>query len=166
MDQEALARLQATAIEHIGPHGEERLGERRRPHGVVALGKGQALRHRRTAILGIAAAGHQGADRVADLPARDAIPERDDLAGDLQAGNIGSTRRRRIAALALQDVRPIDPGRRDLDQHFAGRRMGRWPLAGRQHFRSAERLDLDGGHGTGMGGHMRRLPRLVTGRVL
>ena len=159
MDQEALARLQAPAIEHIGPDREERLGERRRPHGVVALGKGQTLRHRRAAILGIAPAGHQRAHGIADLPAGNALAKRNDLAGDLEAGDVGRARRRRVAALALQDIRPIDAGRGDLDQHLAGRRPRRRALAGCQHLRSAGLLDLDGGHGTGMGGKHVRAPQ-------
>ena len=166
MDQEALARLEPTAIEHVGPHREERLGECGRPYGVVALGKGQALRHRRAAIFGVAPAGHQRTDGIADLPACDAIAEGDDLAGDLQARNIGGPRRRSIAPLPLQDVRPIDAGRRHLHQYLAGRRLRRRPLAGREDLRSAGLLDLDGGHGTGMGGgHEWGSLGLATGRA-
>jgi hypothetical protein len=96
----------------------------------------------------------------------DAIAEGDDLAGDLQARNIGGPRRRSIAPLPLQDVRPIDAGRRHLHQYLAGRRLRRRPLAGREHLRSAGLLDLDGGHGTGMGGgHERGSLGLATGRA-
>ena len=48
------------------------------------------------------------------LPARDAGAERDHLAGDLEAGNIGRALRRRIEALALHHVGPVDAGGRTL----------------------------------------------------
>ena len=40
------------------------------------------------AVLRVAAADHERADLVADLPALHALAERGDLAGDLQAGDV------------------------------------------------------------------------------
>ena len=71
------------------------------------------------AIFGVAAADHQRHDLVAELPARHAGAERDHLAGDLEPGDVGRALGRRIEALALHHVGPVDAGGRDLDQHLA-----------------------------------------------
>ena len=78
--------LQPAALEHIGPDGEEGFGQGRRLDHRQARRAGQALRRRGRAVFGIAAAGHQGADLVADFaPAGHAGADRDDRARDLQA---------------------------------------------------------------------------------
>ena len=67
-------------------------------------------------------------------------------AGDLETRDIGRAGRRRIKALALHHIRPIDPRGRDLDQHFAfARARQRTPL-GHEHIRSAGRADRDRSH--------------------
>src|SRR3546814_16844330 len=55
--QEALARLQGRALEHVHPDREEGLRQAGRLLQREALGHRQALRGRRHAVLGIAAAG-------------------------------------------------------------------------------------------------------------
>ena len=82
-------------------------------------GTGSAVALVRRAIFGIAAADHQRHDLVAELPAPDARAERDHFAGDLEPGNVGRALGRRIVALALHHVRPVDAGGRDLHQHLA-----------------------------------------------
>ena len=82
-------------------------------------GTGSACALVHEAVFGVAAADHQRHHLVADLPARDAGAERDDLAGEFETGNVGRALRRRIEALALHHVRPVDAGGRDLHQHFA-----------------------------------------------
>src|SRR5690606_2659658 len=120
--QERLARHQPAALEHVGPHGEEVLRERR------CLEQGQAPRHRQCLadrghrVLRVAAAIGQRAHRVAHAQAADAVAERDDVAGDLESDHRRRARRRRVASLSLRDVGTVDAGPRHPDQHLAGRR--------------------------------------------
>ena len=85
-----------------------------------ALRDRQALLVRHGGALGVAAAGQQRADRIADRPAAHVRAERGDDAGDFETGNIGRARRRRILAEALQHVGAIDARGGDVDQDFAG----------------------------------------------
>lgn len=62
LHEQGLTRLQTAAVEHVAPDGEEGLGQRSRFDVAEALGHGQALRHRRDAVFGVAATGHQRAD--------------------------------------------------------------------------------------------------------
>ncbi len=151
MHQEGLARLQTPAIEDVGPDGEEGLGNGAGLGRIHAAGKGQALRRGRRAEFGIAAARHQRTGLIADLPAAYIGAQRHDTARDLQPRNVGSARRRAIAALALQHVGPVDAGGGDLDQHLTRARLGHRPLGGLQHIRSAKFGDLDDVHGVGYG---------------
>ena len=66
--EDRLARREPAALEHVRPHGEKRLGDRRGVDQVDSTRHGQALRSRGGAILGVAAARHQGADAIADAP--------------------------------------------------------------------------------------------------
>jgi len=113
-------------------------------HRVVLVGE---------AIFGVAAAAHQRHDAVPDFPARHAGTERDDLAGDFEAGNIRCAGRRRIAALALHDIRAIDAGGCHLDQDLtvAGRRH--CALFGHERLGSAGGLDANDGHAGRKVGH-------------
>ena len=54
------------ALEQVGPHGEQRLGQRRRLDHGQRRGHRQALAPGRDGIFGIAAAGDQRADRLAE----------------------------------------------------------------------------------------------------
>jgi hypothetical protein len=147
---QGLARLQAAAVEHVAPHGEEGLGQRGRLDVAQALGHRQALAHRRHAQLGITATGHQRADAVADLEAgrrhRLGIAGHD-LAGHFQAGNVGRARRHRVVAGALQHVGPVHAAGLDADQHLAGTRGGLGARAQRATPRRAVGGDFDGFHG-------------------
>jgi hypothetical protein len=78
----------------------------------------------RQAIFGIAAAHHQRHHAVADLPALDVRAECYDFAGDLEPRNIGRAGRRRVEALALHHVGPVDAGSRHLHQDLAGAGVG------------------------------------------
>ena len=64
-------------------------------------------------------------------------PSADHLAGDLEPGNVGRALGRRIEALALHHVRPVDAGGGDLDQHLALGRLRHRPLFRHQHLRPA-----------------------------
>ena len=91
----------------------------------------QALHGGHGAVLGVAAAGDERADRVALAPAPGRAgagrPDRDDVTGDLETGQVGGARRRRIRPAPLQHVGPVDAGGRHLHQHLA--RAGHRPRA-------------------------------------
>ena len=137
---------ETAALDHVGPDGERRLRHRGRLREAEAPGNRQALFGRRTAVLGVAAAGDQRADVVADPPRRHVAADFDDGAGDLEAGDIRRSGRRRVLALALHQVRPVHASGRDLDQHLpgAGRRSG--PLDRRQDLGSTWFSYLNGNH--------------------
>ena len=113
----------------------------------------QRVAFMREAIFGVAAADHQRKNAVADFPALDVRSERDDLAGDLEARNIRRAGRRRIEALPLHHVGPVDAGGRDLHQDLARAGRGNGALFRNQHFRPAGSLDSDDGHAGGKCGH-------------
>ena len=92
MDQHALAADQPAALEDIVPDGEIGFRQRRGLDQVEALGHRQAQCGRRDRVIGIAAAGDQRADLVADGQVADAAAARDDLAGHFEAGNVGRAR--------------------------------------------------------------------------
>ena len=74
----------------------------------------------------VSAPAQQGADRVADRPPRHPFADLVDLAGHLQPRNVRGTGRCGIAALTLQEIRPVDAGRAypDADLSGAGLRVG------------------------------------------
>jgi hypothetical protein len=135
------------AVEEVGPDGEEGFRQRRRLHRVVAAREGQRLGRRHGAILRIAAAIGERADLIAHPIGGDALAERHDLAGDLQAEDGAGIGRRRIVALALQHVRPVDARRRDANEDLAACRMGRMLFHHHQIVRAAVFGEPDIGHG-------------------
>ena len=71
MDEEALAGgLSPPRIEDIGPDGEEGLRQAGRLAQLHAGGHGERMGGRRGGVFGIAAAGQQRTDPVAELPER------------------------------------------------------------------------------------------------
>ena len=118
------------------------------------FGNGQAGAGRRDAIFGIAAARDQRADLLAD-ERLSALARLDDLAGDLEAEDVGRAGRRRIEPAPLEDVGPVDAGRGDLDQHFAGPGSRHRPLDQRQ-LLGAVRLRRDDRHHRGGDARSRR----------
>ena len=83
------------------------------------------------------------------IRARDARAAGDYAAGNLQAGNIGSTRRRRVSALALHHIGSVDAGGGDVDQHLAMARLGRRPARRDQGIRPPRLGYFDSQHVTG-----------------
>ncbi len=136
------------AVEHIRPNGIKGFRQRGRFDHGQALRHRQALRQRRRAILGIAAALHQRADHVALGEAAACQVAVDDLARHFQARQVGGARRHRIISLALEHVGPVDARRMDLDQHLAGFQYRRGPLAQLQDLGFARLGDFDCAHGT------------------
>ena len=128
--EQRFAGLQAAALEDIRPDREESLGDRRRLDERKIAGNGLRDRLVRRAIFGIAAAMHERTDLVARSKARRAGALRGNKTGDLEARQIGSTRRWRIAAQTLRDIRPVDAGGGDLDEDFTRSRARQWPRLG------------------------------------
>ena len=127
MDQCGFSRREPAALEHVVPDGEEGLGncrglDRRKPGR-----DGQRVAFMRDAIFAIAAANDQRHHLVAIFPARHFRSARDDVAGDLEAGNVSRARRRRVETHALHHVRPIDASGGNLDQNLAGSRFWHRP---------------------------------------
>jgi hypothetical protein len=160
MDQHGLARLQRAAFEHIVPDREECLRNRAGFHHAERRDDRQrvALVHRH--VFGVAAAGDERRDLVAGLPALHAVAERHDLAGDLEAWNIGRARGRGILSLALHHIGAVHACGRDPDQHLARLRRRHVALLWHQHVRLAGLADRDCGH-AGRDAH-RACPRFVS----
>ncbi|MNI36886.1 hypothetical protein D3C73_909530 [compost metagenome] len=161
MDQQGLARLQAAALEDVGEDGEGGLGQGGGLDEVEAVGNRQGVAGVDQGVFRVAAAAQQGADPVADGPAADAFADRLDLAGDLQPQHVRSARRRRITALALDDIGTIHPGGAHADADLAGAGRGQGAQRRAQGLgRSLAAVDLDHPHG-GVGRHGHGwLPRL------
>ena len=79
----------------------------------------------RNAEFGIGAARHQRTDLVANLPALlRARPMGHDFSGDLQTQYLRSAGRRRVIPLALEQVRPVNPGGSHSNEHFSFAGLG------------------------------------------
>src|SRR3984885_813867 len=156
LNKKCLARSQVHPFEHVGPHRAERL---RQPAGIDQADtcrNRQALHRRHRGVLAVAVADHQRADLVAVLPLSDAWAEFHHDAGAFQAGNVGRTRRHRVAAHALQAVCAVDAGAGNADQHLAGFRFRYGTRGGHQHLGAAGLPDLDDGlRGGDVGEHVR-----------
>jgi hypothetical protein len=146
VDQDRLAGLEPAALEHVGPDGKVGLRQAGRLDHRQPLWHRQALRRRRCAVLRVAAARDQRADRIARFPALHVGRRGDDLAGDLQPRDRRRARRRVVAALALQHVGPVDAGSVDPDQHLARLDGRHRALCRRQHFGPAEFGQVDEAH--------------------
>ena len=123
VDQHGLALGREAALEQVGPDGEQRFRQRRRLGQVEPVRDRQAGARGRDAIFGIAAAGDQRADRFAN-ELLGALACFDDLAGDFEAEDVRRARRRRVEAAALEDVGPVDAGRRTLISTSPGPALG------------------------------------------
>ncbi len=149
MHEEALALLQMPAVEHIGPDGEECFRDRGGLDHREALRDRQRIRRVHLAELRITPARNERADFVADAETRRALAKRGDLAGDLEAWQVGSAGRRRIMALPLQHVRAVDARRRHADENLAGAGRRHRPGLGDQRLRAAGLRDRHRRHGRG-----------------
>ena len=141
----ALAGGQAGAVEEVGPHGEDGLGQRRGGKHVEARGQRQDLGRGHGAISGVSAAGEKRTHGVAGPQGIDARAHAYDRPGDFETGDIRGAGRRRVMPAPLQEIGMVDPGRGGRDQHLAGR--GRRPLGEAQNLGPAGPGDLDAGHG-------------------
>src|SRR6185437_6623546 len=148
MDQKCFAAFESSALNHVVPDGEESLRDGRGlDHWQSA--ERQSVAFMRETIFSVAAADHQSKNAITDFPAFDVRSECYDLARDLKAWNIRRAGRRRIEALPLHHVRPVDAGGRHLHENLARSGRGNRTLFGNKHFRPTGSLDSDDGHAGG-----------------
>ncbi len=107
VDEHGIAFGSEAALEQVDPDGEQRLGHGRRfdQRQTPRAPAGRSRPERRK--FGIAAAGNQRADLLADQ-LLGALAGRDDLARDLEPEDVRRAGRRRIEASALEHIGPID----------------------------------------------------------
>ena len=77
----------------------------------------------RDAEIGIAAAGDEGRDSLAQPVKPGVGPERHDLAGDFEAQHIGNAGGRRVISLALVNIGPIDARGFDANENLPRARV-------------------------------------------
>ena len=158
MHQHGFAGLQPARLEHIGPDGEDGFGQGGGLGEVEPIWNRQHVTGVDHGVFRIAAAAQQGADPVAQAPARDAVAQRVDLARDFKPQNAGRTGWRRIAALALEQIGTVHAGRAHADADLAGTGLWRRMLGQVQRLGgSAAALDLDRLHRS-------PLPKVSSGR--
>jgi hypothetical protein len=126
VDQRRLARREACGIEEIGPHGEERLGQRRRVEKVHAARHRQHATLRSGAEFRIAATGDERANLVADFEFADISCAFDYFARNFHSENRRGAFRRRVKPFRLQEIGAVQARARDLDQHLASLEHGLW----------------------------------------
>ncbi|MOA02315.1 hypothetical protein D3C78_1217620 [compost metagenome] len=111
MQQHLLARQQAAQLEQVEPGGGVDLRQHRGLLQTQPLGHRQGVAGIHHHLLGHAAAGQQRAHPVAHAPAT-AGPHLADHSGALQTQHRGHARRRRVQAVALQQVGSVETGGR------------------------------------------------------
>jgi hypothetical protein len=147
VDKQALAHLQRRLREDRVVRGREDLGDAARLGPVEAVGHGHRLALVHGGELGLAAAADDRHHAIARAEPLGARPARDDLAGELEAGDIRRrARRRRVQAAPLHHVGAVDAGRLDADEDLARPGLGVGVVL------DAELLvaDRDGAHGAGV----------------
>ena len=145
--EEPLSALQAAALEHVVPHGEEALGDRGRFRHRQAGWHRQAGSLICGAIFRVAAAGDERHHAVALFEAACAGTQRRDRARNLEPGNLGVSLGRGIVALALHEIGAVDARRRHLDEHLPRAGSGDGECNRPQNLRTAALIrDRYGGH--------------------
>ena len=128
VDQQRLASLQRATLEHIGEDGEDGFRQHGSLFEIQTLGDRQDVTGVDHGQLRIAPAAQKGADPVAYSPARHALSDGLDLAGDLKPQNVRCAKRRGVGAGALQQVGPVHTRRPHPDQHLTRPRHGIGPF--------------------------------------
>ena len=174
VDEERLPPGEPAPLEDVRPDREEGLGEGRGLNRREAARDGQALGSRGQAVLGVASAGDEGAGLVAHLPALDAVADGHDRPRHLEPGDVGRAGRGRVAALPLEQVGAVDPGRGHAQEHLTGPGGRHRPPGGPENLRAAGASDLDGQavggkrwrggrrHGDGRGGRLKHDSRVAS----
>src|SRR5262245_24788495 len=147
VDQQRLPALQLRALKNVVIDGEESLWQCRGLARADAIRNRQTLPRRCNRILCIAAAREQRTYGIADNRRNDVTAAGDDLTGNFKARDVGGPGWRSVATSSLQNVRPVDSGSNDLDQHFACARCRHRSLYRAQDLRSNGLGNLDRRHG-------------------
>ena len=121
---------------------------------VVLFGDRKQLPGRDGHLLGVAAAGQQRADLLADVPSGDAVAEGRHGARALEARIGRRARRRRVEPLTLHEVGPVDAGRGHLDENLARPRPRVRDLGPLENFRASGLADHDRVHSCLLGGNL------------
>ncbi len=119
VDEHRLAGAQPRRAHEVGPRRGRGLGQCGGVAQGHAVGHGEGEGRGHDGAFRVPTARQQGADRVADLPPLDVGTDDDDAPRDLEPGPRRCAGGRRVAALALEDVRPVDPGRDDVDEELS-----------------------------------------------
>src|SRR5262245_50171324 len=135
VEQCRFAGAEPSAVEDIRPDGEERFGNRGSRNEVHPSRNWQALDRRSRAERRVAAARHQRANPIADVPLADAAAEHVDHSGNLEARQIAGAGRRRVRTPTLQNVRTVDARSRYTDAYFSRARSGIRPFDRSEHLR-------------------------------
>ena len=146
VNQQPITLLEVAALEDVVPNREDRFGERSSLHGAQALRGKKRRGFRRHRIFRVATTVHEGADEVAQFESCDLLAHGNDRTRDFEPQEFGCAFGWRVEPLALQHVRPVDPGGCDRDEDFALFRLRQGSGRRGQHLRSARLADIDHGH--------------------
>ena len=147
VDQQRLLRAQAGDHEHVGPDRARDLRQRGRRHQVDAVGHRHQLAGGQRHLGGVGPGRQQGAAGVAHLPVGDAVPDGGDGPAALHAEDVGGPGRRRVEALPLQQVGPVEAGRGDVEHDLARPRLRVGPLPDREDLGSTGSVSHHSAHG-------------------
>ena len=120
MNQQHFAFAKRSDVHQVAPHRARDFWERTGGHDVDALRDAHHLADGNRDAGRVAAAGEQGGDAFADAVEGQRRPDRGDGARALQADDVACPGRRRVFALALQQVRTVHRARRDVDDDLVG----------------------------------------------
>ena len=120
VNQEHFAFAQRGDVHQVAPHRAGDLRERTGGHDVDTLWDAHHLADGNRDAGRVAATGEQGGDAFADAVEGQRRPDRGDGARALQADDVARPGRRRVFALALQQVCAVYRARRDVDDDLVG----------------------------------------------
>lgn len=124
MDQDGLTRREVRHIKEVGPDGAGGFHKCRGiDHADVFRDDhdGSRIRYHK---LPVSACGHKSHDAVALSDMSDMRTALADNSGHLQARNIGTSRRWGVVPMCLENIRPVDARRSDLNENFTRSRNG------------------------------------------
>ncbi len=147
MDEDALARAQGRLNPERIVRGDEDLGDR--PRGVPVervryLGDGALVCDE---VLGVRGARDDAEDALPLAPESRSGAEGRDLSRELEAGAVGrNARRRRVAPLALEQVRAVEARRADANEDLFDARLGALDVLDLEDLRRSRLRDHHGSH--------------------
>jgi hypothetical protein len=149
VNQHDVVGFQATAFEQIGPDSEKSFRQGGSLHQVHIQRHRQTLAGRCDAVLGITAAGQQGANRIAEAQSSHVVAAHNDMPGNFQAGQVRGAHGGRVQATTLQAVRAIDAGCGNTNQNLVGSRHRHWSCGRRKDIGRSMPTDFHNPHALG-----------------